>query len=69
MGYCLSDEDIPGLPAGVVEAEVRRWSFVLSDDLGGVLELNHGELPRLLALLKQVEVIARATGNLPEAAR
>lgn len=64
MGYIITEGDFPrgDLPAGKVEAEMRRESFILSapgflpfgDD--NSVELGYEELPRLLRMLTAIVV-------------
>jgi hypothetical protein len=54
MGYCVSEADIIDLPAGEVNLEERRESFVLATERES-LELEYQDIPRLLRLIEWME--------------
>lgn len=57
MGYCVSEADVPDLPFGAVNAEIRRESFVLTgeEEYSGRLELDFADLNRLIALAQFIK--------------
>lgn len=66
MGYCISEGDIPSLPAGEVNAEMRRGSFTLTgaeDDQ--YLELAFTDLDRLIVLAEFIKAKIQTLGSTP----